>query len=126
MDVVVDKVLKAPDVFIAAAIAKENGMSIGRGDFSKAIVKLCERDAKAVPDLANKLVLLKTGCILHKDQLAQPITDELLESLTEEQAMKVFADGGVRVSKENHCITAKHVFKLWSKHVYVGKEVTQE
>ena len=125
MDIVIDKVINAPDAFTAASIAKVNGMSIGRGDFRKAIVKICESE-KAVPDLANKLVLLKTGYFLHHDLVKQPITDELLESLTEEQAMKMFADEGARLSKENHCITAKHVFKLWSKHVYVGKSLTQE
>ena len=86
---------------------------IGRGEFRKAIVKICDSDA-AFPDLANKLVLLKTGYFLHNDLIDKPITDELLESLTEEQAMKMLADEGARLSKENHCITAKHVFKLWS------------
>ena len=108
MDAVIDKVIKATDVFTAASMAKVNGMSIGRGDIRKAIVKICESD-NAVPDLASKLVLLKTGYFLHQDLLSQPITDELLESLTEDQAMKMFADEGARLSKENHCITAKHV-----------------
>lgn len=125
MELVVDKVIYAPDVFTAAAMAKVNGMSIGRGDYRKAIVKICDSE-KEVPDLANKLVFLKTGHFLRKDQVSKPITDEFVASLSLEQAMKLFDDKGNRLSSENHCITAKHVFKLWSKHVYVNKSLTQD
>ena len=40
--------------------------------------------------------------------------------------MKIASDKGGRVTAENHCVTAKHVFKLWAKHVYVGKTLSQE
>lgn len=41
---VVDQVLSAPDVFMAAALIKSNGMTVGRGDFHKAILKLAQTD----------------------------------------------------------------------------------
>lgn len=128
VDVVVDKVLAAPDAFTAAAMIKVNELSIGRGDCRKAIEKLIASDV-AVPDLAAKLVLLKTGFFLHSDILKQPITDEVLESIGAEKGMPLFADKyekNGRLANDNHCVTAKHVFKLWSKHVYVLKSLTQE
>lgn len=125
MAIAIDKVVEAPDAFTAAAIAKINNMSVGRGDFHKAIVKICESDTP-IADLHLKLMFLKTGHFLPKSLLAQPTTDEVLESLTEEQATKIAADKGGRVTAENHCVTAKLVFKLWAKHVYTGKTLSQE
>ena len=120
MEVVVDKVLTAPDVFVAAAMMQQNGMSIGRGDFHKAIIKLTTTDV-VVPDLGRKLILLKTGLFLHKSQIDQPLT-----KLTTSDAMKLFADSGKTnlTSDENNCVSAKHVFKLWSKCVCLGKSLT--
>ena len=63
MNIVIDKVVAASDAFTAAAIAKINGMLVGRGDFHKAIVKICESDAP-IADLHLKLAFLKTGHFL--------------------------------------------------------------
>jgi len=96
-------------------------MSIGRGDFSKAIIKLTTTDV-VVPDLGRKLILLKTGLFLHKSQIDQPLTD-----LTTSDALKLFADKGKTnlTSDENNCVSAKNVFKLWAKCVYLNKSLTQ-
>jgi hypothetical protein len=56
-----EEILLAPDQFTAACIIKDNAFYSGRGDFSKVLDILANKRSNEFMDLANKLVLIKTG-----------------------------------------------------------------
>ena len=53
-------------MFYAAAIMLQNHMLIGRGDFLKVIKTLQVKNSAEFKDIANKLVLIKTGHLYRK------------------------------------------------------------
>jgi len=122
MDLVVDEVLRAPNAFIAAAMIKMNAMSIGRGDFKKAVMQLGEQKS-VIPDLGRKLVMLKTGFFLHRDLLDidKPMKISVrLKATDESDALKLFSDKKAKLQPDQHMLSHKHVFRVWCNHVFKG------
>lgn len=128
MDVVLDEVLAAPDAFIAAAMMKANAMSIGRGDFAKAITMLSE-SAVAIPDLARKLIMLKTGFFIHRDliDVNKPMQLSVRYKKTEDAiGLRLFCDSKAKLQPDQHMVNQKLVFKVWAKHVFGGTSLTAQ
>ena len=59
-------ILKAPDVYYAAAILVKNPMIYGAGDFLRVMKILEVKKSKEFKDIARKLVLIKTGHLYKK------------------------------------------------------------
>jgi len=62
------KLLKAPDQFYAYALMQEHKMSFGKGDFQKIIDVLKMGYDAEYRDVGNKLLLLRNGRILRKEE----------------------------------------------------------
>lgn len=67
-DVLVERILQAPDMFYAAALMIQNKLFCGKGDLKKFVDILGKRRSSEYKDIANKLVLLKTGHLYHKNE----------------------------------------------------------
>jgi len=63
-----EHILLAPDHFAAAAIMRRNRMLYGSGDFHRLLELLSKNESKnkGYKDIANKLVLIKTGHLYYK------------------------------------------------------------
>lgn len=71
-DLMMQKILLASNVFTSAAVIMEFKMFMGRGEFQKILDFIIISDLHTIPDLANKLLLLKQGILIHQD-LQMPI-----------------------------------------------------
>lgn len=122
-----EQILMAPDVFYATSMMKQNKVFFGNGDFKKTIVMLQNHQNPNFKDIGNKLVLLKTGHLYHKNM--QPdLNDEDVnceginmykeDNLTENQRTGVFADNSFDKSPQNRAVNHKQVFKIWACQVY--------
>lgn len=125
-DVLVQDVMKAPNMFVAAAMMRQNKMFYGRGDFKKAVMTLGEEANPAFKDVGSKLAMLKTGYLFHKkgmidlnDENAengiQMIKEKQAADIPEMAALPVFADKNAYKRVFDHGINYKQVFQVWAK-----------
>ena len=120
------KILLAPDMFYAAALMTQNKLYYGNGDFKQCIEMLQQENNPDFKDVANKLVLLKTGHLYQKglqvdvDDTRENAGIKLYKDWTDElgQRCSLYSDKVFDKTPENNAITKKHVFKIWSKQVY--------
>jgi hypothetical protein len=96
-------------------------MFYGRGDFSKAIQVLGSAHNPNFKDIGNKLVLLKTGFLYHKDEV-EDINDDTAEKgiriikeknakdIPKSKALPLFADKNSFKRACDHGINYKQVF----------------
>jgi len=126
-DEVVEKILKAPDQFYAAAIMKQNELFFGRGDFKKMVLLLAAQKREGFKDIANKLAMIKTGYFYRKGIQAD-VNDEDKNNkgislfkgakIEDVDRMALFSDKAFDSTKENNAIKVKYIFNLWSTWVY--------
>lgn len=110
-----------------------NAIFFGNGDFRKCIQMLQAKRSSEYKDLANKMVLLKTGHLYHKDEqvdVNDPNDDnvgiQLFKSWGKEnmgKRMPLYSDKSYDLTPANRAVNHKHVFKVWSKQVFEAREV---
>ena len=130
--ILAEQILKAPDQFMAAVIMKKNEFFFGRGDFQNAIDLLTKGKNLSYKDIANKLVMLKTGFFWAKGiqaDINQEDTDEFKnpgilifrgQKFEEKQRVKLYSDKSrkLKVDTNHTAINYKHVFQIWKHWVY--------
>ena len=135
-DILVMDLLKAPNMFVASAMMKQNKMFYGRGDFAKAIKALGTAHDPSFKDIGNKLVILKTGFLYHIDEIAdineeddnkgiRIIKEKKTDQIPKKKALPLFADSNVFKRACDHGINYKQVFQVWAKNVY-GRDNQEE
>lgn len=97
-------------------------MIFGKGDFLKVIKVLQVKKSSEFKDIANKLVLIKTGHLYRKGtQIDVNSTDpnnigiQLFknENYFQENRLPLFGDKKFDLTKENRSVNYKHVFRVW-------------
>ena len=106
-------------------------MIFGKGDFLKVIKVLQVKKSSEFKDIANKLVLIKTGHLYRKGtQIDVNSTDpnnigiQLFknENYFQENRLPLFGDKKFDLTKENRSVNYKHVFRVWVRQVYMQNQ----
>lgn len=106
---------------------KANKMFFGNGDFKKCISILAEQRRVDFKDIGNKLVLLKTGHLYHKDKQID-INDQNDNNvgiqmykdavMGENERTAIYADASFDHTPGNRAVNLKVVFRVWSRQIY--------
>mmetsp|Transcript_24259 Transcript_24259/g.30074 ORF Transcript_24259/g.30074 Transcript_24259/m.30074 type:complete len:104 (-) Transcript_24259:326-637(-) len=94
-------IVESPDVYIAAVALKSQDFFLGRGDRTTFFNIILDLDARQIPDLGNKLMLVKEKTFM---------------------GLKIYNDKSVNLDR----VKKQTLFKLWSHCCSKSKAVTIE
>lgn len=94
-------ILLAPDMFYAAALMQKSSIYYGAGDFRKCIELIETSSNPDFKDVANKLVLFKSGHLYHKSMQVD------VNDANENEGIKLYKGETVEESKRTAVFTDK-------------------
>lgn len=110
-DELAQKVLSAPDVFVAVAIMKKEGMFVGKGDFKKILELLGKKVNPDFKDVAKKLKAIRDGCLYEKSD------ENSMEKEQNKKSVTIYSDKE-RVIHKDQAVNYKTVFRIWATQIF--------